>query len=280
MYRESEILKQADMFKDTRLEMGKRTKEIFDSVKGWHNRFREVVTTRVEEDIFHVLYSEGTGAPNAPMRILVAMMALKEGLGISDEQLYEQCRFNTLVRSALGLFNSDEEVPTESTYYLFRQKIGEYIDFSGRNLLEESFESITKEQCRDYHVSGKRVRMDSKLLGSNIGWYSRYGIVHETIRKYCAANGIRQLDGKEDAQLSSVICEKGDAVTYRNTKEEVERLFVELGRLIYRLLRVEGSEGNKEYGLLKRVFAILTSDFCRQNTRQSRRKAMFLWQCK
>jgi hypothetical protein len=255
MYRASETIKQSDMFKDSRLEMGRRTKEIFDAADGWHNRFREEVTNRVDEDIFQVLFSEGTGAPNAPIRILVAMMVLKEGLGISDEHLYEQCRFNVLIRSALGLFNSDEEVPTESTYYLFRQKIGEYVDFSGRNLLEEAFEIITKSQCREYNVSGKRVRMDSKLLGSNIGWYSRYGIVHETIRKYCGANDIKTLELiYKNALLSSVLKEKGSTVTYRSTKEEVERLFLELGILMYRLLKASGAEGNKEYSLLKRVF--------------------------
>jgi hypothetical protein len=95
--------------------------------------------------------------------------------------------------------------------------------------------------------------MDSKLLGSNIRWYSRYGIVHETIRKYCAANGITGVAGKE-RELAEVLKEHAEAVTYRNTKEEVERLFEGLGTLMYRLLGATGAEGNKEYELLKRVF--------------------------
>jgi hypothetical protein len=253
MYRASEKIKQADMFNDYRHSMGKRTMEIFDDQEGWHNRFRQEVTNRVEEDIFKPLYSEGTGAPNSPIRVLVAMMVLKEGQGISDEQLYEQCRFNILIRSALGLLSSDEEVPTESTYYLFRQKVSEYAFSNGVDLLEKAFESITKEQCHEYQVSGKRIRMDSKLLGSNIAWYSRYGIVHETIRKYCVANGIRKVKGKE-RELFLVLKEKAESVTYRHTKEEVGRLFEELGLLMHRLLAIPGSERNKEYGLLRRVF--------------------------
>jgi hypothetical protein len=254
MYRESEKIKQVDMWKDSRLEMGKRSREIYDNSEGWHHRFREEVTNRVEENIFKPMYSEGTGSPNAPIRILVGMLVLKEGLGISDEQLYEQCRFNMLIRGALGLLNSDEEVPTESTYYLFRQKIAEYKDFSGRNLLEETFERLTKSQSQEYHVSGKRIRMDSKLLGSNIGWYSRYGIVHETVRKYCAANGITEIAGKEKERLASMLKEKAEAVTYRSTKEEVEQLLVGAGMLMYRLLEAEGADKNHEYALLKRVF--------------------------
>jgi hypothetical protein len=254
MYRESEKIKQPDIWKDSRLEMGRRTKELFDNADGWHHRFRHEVTNRVQEEIFKPLYSDGKGAPNAPIRILVAMMALKEGQGISDELLYEQCRFNALVRSALGLVNSDDEVPTESTYYLFRQKVAEHAQRSGENLLEAAFEGITKSQCQEYQVSGKRIRMDSKLLGSNIAWYSRYGIVHETMRKYCTANGISELAGRGGERLVAVLGEKGNAVTFRSTKEEVQRLFEELGIVMYRLVEAEGAEGNLEYELLQRVF--------------------------
>ena len=244
------------MWKDPCLEMGRRAKAIFDDSEGWHHRFRREVTNLVDEDIFKPLFSADTGAPNAPIRILVAMMALKEGQGISDEHLYEEARFNALTRSALGLVNSDDEVPVESTYYLLRQKIVEYEETSGKNLLEEAFEQITKGQCHEYGVSGKRIRMDSKLLGSNIGWYSRYGIVHETIRKYCTANGIQELEGDKEEQehLAAVLKEKADAVTYRNTKEEVGLRLEGLGAVIQRLLGTDGAEGNKEYGLLKRVF--------------------------
>jgi hypothetical protein len=254
MFRESRKIKQTDLLNDPRLEMGKRTREIFDNSEGWHNRFRHEITNRVDEEIFKPLFNDGTGAPNSPIRILIAMMALKEGQGISDEILYEQARFNTLIRSALGLFDSHEEVPTESTYYLFRQKISKYEEVTGKNLLEQVFEEITKGQCKEYQVSGKRIRMDSKLLGSNIGWYSRYGIAHETIRKYCSANGIMKLNGKEAVRLSETLKEKAEAVTYRSTKEEIGRLFEALGMVMYRLLTKDGAELNKAYSLLKRVF--------------------------
>ena len=253
MYRESEKIKQRDLLNDPSLGMGKRTKAIFDDVEGWHNRFRHEVTNRVDEEIFKVLFSEKTGAPNSSIRVLVAMMALKEGQGISDEQLYEQARFNALVRSALGLINSDEEVPTESTYYLFRQRIGECAERSGKNLLEEAFAEITKGQCQEYQVSGKRIRMDSKLLGSNISIYNRYGVVHETIRKYCAVNGIKA-DEVKDVALGEILKEKAELVTYRNTKEEVACLFEKIGKVMFRLVSAEGADMSKEYGLLKRVF--------------------------
>jgi hypothetical protein len=54
--------------------------------------------------------------------------------------------------------------------------------------------------------------------------------------------------------LAGVLKEKAEAVTYRSTKEEVERRFEALGTVMYRLLGAAGAEGNREYDVLKRVF--------------------------
>ena len=51
------------------------------------------------------------------------------------------------------------------------------------DLFEKCFKQITKEQVKEYRISGKSVRMDSKLISSNIAWYSRYEIIHETFVK-------------------------------------------------------------------------------------------------
>jgi hypothetical protein len=54
--------------------------------------------------------------------VLVGMMILKEARGFSDAELFEECRYNLLIRSTLGLFNIDDTVASESTYYLLRTK--------------------------------------------------------------------------------------------------------------------------------------------------------------
>jgi hypothetical protein len=148
----------------------------------WHNKFREQVTNRVDESNFKPLYGSNNGTPNAFLKVLVAMMILKEAEGLSDEKLYENCRFNLLTRSALGLFNADDAVPSESPYYLFRQRIVNYAKLGNENLLDVVFAQVTTAQCLDFNVSGKRIRMDSKLLSSNLAWLSRYEIFHETVR--------------------------------------------------------------------------------------------------
>ena len=84
------------------------------------------MTRQIDEDVFSVLYHKGNGRPNASIRKMVAMMILKEGNGWSDQQLFEQCRFNLTVMRALGIQNLDEDVPVESTWYRFRKEILEY----------------------------------------------------------------------------------------------------------------------------------------------------------
>ena len=69
----------------------------------WHNQFRNHVVMRVDESIFSLLNTEGKGASNASIasiRVLVGMMILKEGQGWSDKQLFYECGYNLLIRSA------------------------------------------------------------------------------------------------------------------------------------------------------------------------------------
>ncbi|MBR5664806.1 MAG: hypothetical protein IKX13_03545, partial [Bacteroidales bacterium] len=47
-------------------------------------------------------------------------------------------------------------------------------------LMERCFERLTAFQASKFKIQGKAVRMDSKLIGSNIAWYSRYELIHKT----------------------------------------------------------------------------------------------------
>jgi hypothetical protein len=184
------------------------------------------------------------------------MMVLKEGMGISDEQLYDDGRFNLRTRSALGLVNTDEEIPVESTYYLFRKRIVEYEQKTGKNLLNELFGKITKEQSLEFSVSGHRIRMDSKLLGSNLAWFTRYEIIHETIKKYWGSRTATttRLNSDERKLLDEITGETGRNVSYKHTKEEITARMSALGWLVYRLLKEPGAGNEPGYLLLKRVF--------------------------
>jgi hypothetical protein len=258
MFRATDRHASLDMFSAPESLLGGQSLTFYQDSSAWHNVFRKEVLMRLDESIFRVLFCEDNGAPNASVRILVCMMVLKESQGWSDSQLYEQCRYNMLTRSALGLLNINDSVPVESTYYLFRNRIVAYEKEMGVNLFEQAFSRLTGGQIRDYQVSGKLLRMDSKLLGSNIAWYSRYELIHETVRKFHSGRKEyiekRSLSSSDTALLNSIVKEEGKKVVYHSSKTEITSRMKELGALIYRLLAIFKKYPGDDYDMLKKVF--------------------------
>jgi hypothetical protein len=72
------------MFTGASAVMHERSRTIYEDPEGWHNRFRWEISNRIDEEVFKPLFAAGQGAPNAPVRVLVGMMILKEGQGISS----------------------------------------------------------------------------------------------------------------------------------------------------------------------------------------------------
>lgn len=197
------------------------------------------------------------GAPNSPVSILVGMMVLKEAFGWSDSQLFEYCRFNLLVRSALGMFNLSDDVPADSTYYLFRQKIYQHKRQTNEDLLQKAFEAVTHGQVKDFEVNGKSIRIDSKLIGSNIAWYSRYEIIHQTFALFCKTLDIsdQQLFSEEERQQIALLLEEEPQKTiYRSTKDEILERMRSIGILAYRALKLFPGKDSEAHQLLHRVF--------------------------
>jgi len=255
MFKKSPSTIQHDLFTSSQNLLSGKSLKIYDDQSAWHNLFRNQVTMRIDEDIFRPLYTSGTGSPNAPIRILIAMMVLKEAEGLSDEKLFEDCRFNILTRSAIGLLKMDDPVPAQSTYYLFRQQINDYAKDGNENLLDLAFTQLSKDQSLEFDVSGKRIRMDSKLIGSNIAWMSRYELVHETLRlfyKTVNESGFLKQDVKE--KLDTLLKMKGQKVVYTLAREEVKTRLNQLGELIGQLLVLFSKESSDEYKTLKKVF--------------------------
>ena len=212
---------------------------------------------RIDESIFSVLFNETTGAPNASARTLVGMMILKESFGWSDSQLFEHCHFNLLVRSALGLFNINDPLPVESTYYLLRKRIYDHQKQNGEDLMGNVFAHITSGQIKDFDVNGRSIRMDSKLIGSNIAIFTRYEIIHQTLCMFyksldkAAKSKLFVVDRK---QLELLMKEESSKTVYHSTKDELKGRLQNIGILIYNLLEPLEYLQTELYQLLLRVF--------------------------
>ncbi|MGI5999127.1 MAG: transposase [Lutispora sp.] len=258
MFRESDKNPQFDAFSSPATLLQGSSLNHYLKKGSWHNTFREQVVMRVNEDIFKGLYCSDNGSPNASIRVLAGMMILKEGQGWSDEQLFEQCQYNLLVRSALGLMNLTDTLPAASTYYLFRKRIAQYNRENDVDLFKQCMQYITREQILEFNVSGKQIRMDSKLIGSNISWYSRYELVHETLRMFIKEREEhiykRSLSQAEFSLIAQIMEEEGEKVVYRSTKKEIDDRFQALGKLMYRLIKLFKKYDYGAYRTLKSVF--------------------------
>jgi hypothetical protein len=258
MFRQSKKDVQLDMFSNTNSLLNESIKAHYNDKSMWHNIFYEYVFKRINEDIFKDLFSDKMGAPNASIRLLIGMMAIKEGHGWSDSELFEQCEYHILVRAALGLHNLTDKLPAQSTYYLFRRRVHDYQKENDIDLMKTAFQSITAKQSEIFKVNGKSIRMDSKLIGSNIAWCTRYEIIHETIVVFykSLSKRAKALINKEDQLLIESLQHEGaEKVVYRSNREDIQKQLQKLGILIYKLINVYKEEDSKQCLLLKQIFS-------------------------
>jgi len=257
MFKKSDKETQLDVFSSVSNMLDSSAQKQYSDKSHWHNQFREQVVLRIDETIFRILFNSTTGAPNSPIRTLIGMMTLKEAFGWSDSQLYEHCRFNLLVRSSLGLFNMNDPLPVESTYYLLRKRIYDHQKQTGEDLMEQVFETITRGQVKDFEVNGRSIRMDSKLIGSNIAVFSRYEIIHQTLSLFYKSldkAAKSRLSKSDREQLEGLVDEECEKTVYRSTKEELTTRLQTIGILIYRMMKLYGNLRTDRFELLERVF--------------------------
>ena len=257
MYKRSASCSQPDLFSGFESHFKRRKQDQLNDPKSWHNLFYQHVTSKIDEDVFSVLFDAEIGRPNAPVRQVLPMMIMKEGFGWSDAQLFEHCRFNILAMRALGLMNLSDEVPTESTYYLFKQSLYTYQLKTGRDLIGETFTSLTRTQADAFGVLGQQIRMDSKLIGSNIALCCRLQLVVGCLQGFWgsldeARKG--RLPAKDRQVLDALLKVKPHQVVYRLTRAEKGEKLQEFGLLLSRLQATYTEKDSDQYGVMVRVF--------------------------
>ena len=250
---------------------GRKIKQLEDT-NAWHNCFYQEITSRIDENIFAPLYVEDNGRPNASVRILVGMLILKAGNDWTDEQLFESCSFNILVSYALGLTNLSDNTPSPATYYNFKVALLKYEQTKGINLLENCFQSLTKDQILRYEVSGASVRMDSKLIQSNVAKNTRLQLCLGVLSKFyksLSEQSISLLSSSDKELLETISSKSVEQYTYRLNKQSASERLETCGKLIFRLLDLYQSVASEEYNLLKRLwtehFELVDSEDTQEN---------------
>ena len=257
MFKKSNKEPQLDAFASVPMMLESSAFKQYSDQGHWHNQFHDQVVMRIDETIFSTLFNNTTGAPNSSIRPLVGMMILKESFVWSDSQLFEHCRFNLLVRNALGLFNMNDPLPVESTYYLLRKRIYDHQKQNGEDLMGKAFAQITSRQIKEFDVNGRSIRMDSKLIGSNIALFSRYEIIHHTLCMFFKTldkSAKSLLSAADLEQLEKLTSEESIKTVYRSTREELKGRLQPIDMISYKLLTLFGNLQTESFLLLQRVF--------------------------
>jgi hypothetical protein len=258
MYKKSQPSTEPRLFSNVLSQVSPKKSKKLEDPKAWHNVFYHQITQQIDESPYSVLYSEEMGRPNSPIRILLSMMILKEGQGWTDEQLYEECMFNLKIMLALGLQNIDEDIPSASTYYEFKNRVERYERQNQENLLEQSFRHITKGQVIKYKVSGKQIRMDSKLLQANIARCNRLQLILGVIKKFyrtLSEGSIKHIRKKYDkALLERISSQTPTNITYVLKEGEKKKMLKDLGFLTRKLVNLYNDTHSSYYETLCRMY--------------------------
>ncbi|MDE2997728.1 MAG: transposase [Gemmatimonadota bacterium] len=257
MHKQSASRSQPDLFSNFESHITPRKQARLNDAKSWHNLFYQHLTSAIDEDVFSVLFDAQIRRPNAPIRQLFAMMIMKEGFGWSDAQLFDECRFNVLAMRALGLMNLSDEAPVESTYYQFQRALYAYQLKTGRDLVGETFASLTRKQATAFGVLGQQIRMDSKLIGSNIALCCRLQLVVRCIQRFWgsldeARKG--RFSSKDRQVLDGMLKVKPHQVADRLARAEKGEKLQEFGVLLSRLQATYTEQDSDYYGEMARVF--------------------------
>ena len=247
---------QGDMFKSLSIQLGKRKQKLLEDPKAWHNVFYKEVLSRIDESPYSVLYDDVMGRPNSSIRIMISMMVLKEGQGWSDEQLFEACSFDIKVMHALGLFHIDQDVPAESTYYEFRRLLTIHNAAQSRDLLKWTFADITAQQAKELNIKGKKIRMDSKLINSNIAKSTRLQLILEATRKYLSksANEYSDIPSKHKELRCQLRTKTSSNISYSLSIKEKKEMLVQIGQFIKYLLSKDTTCVDNHNHILSRIY--------------------------
>ena len=145
--------------------------------------FYHLVLRSINEMDFRALYSGKASRPNAPVNILVSALILKELKGLSYDELMESVMFDLRFKTALGLASIGEIPFSRATLFNFQNRMLDYQQQTGINLIERVFDSLSAEQLKKLSVKADIQRSDSTLVSSNIKKYSQLQLLIEVLTR-------------------------------------------------------------------------------------------------
>lgn len=160
-------------------ELSKKQRELLENTK--EKWFYNLIFLNIIENNFKSLFSDKASRPNVAVNILVSALILKELKGISFDELMESMMFDLRFKTALGLSTLDHVPFSRGTIFNFQNRILEYEQQTGINLIELVFNTLSSKQIKLLKLKTDIQRTDSTLVSSNIKKYSRIQLLIEVL---------------------------------------------------------------------------------------------------
>jgi len=173
------------------------------------------------KDIFDKSNRNATGRPNVSVKYLVGSIFLLNHYGLTHKELFQRLVYDALFRIALGLESFGFVPFSESTFYNFQNRLSDYYDKTGINLLEKTFDRLTKQQINSLKIKTNIQRTDSFQAISNIKKYTRLSLLVEIIKRvYRVISPEEQLLFKE--MFSTYIVGSSENFVYKLDNMEID----------------------------------------------------------
>lgn len=223
--------------------------------RSWAGVFYREVFSRINEEIFSVLYADFPSRPNIAVNVLVGLEFMKAGFGWSDEELYDAFNYNLQVRYALGYHEFGEGDFDLRTLYYFRERLSRYMQTQGRNLLAQAFEEVTDQQIAALQLKTGLQRMDSTQVASNIREMCRLQLLVEVLQRVYQMLNEADQAGYTEAFAPYRIGSSGHYL-YRLKPEDFSPRLQGIGEFMHHWLSVlkERYAEHNSYQMMERVF--------------------------
>lgn len=236
-------------------ELSKKQRELLDNSK--EKWFYKLIFSNIDEMAFKPLYSTKASRPNVAANILVSAMILKEFRGISYNELMESVMFDMRFKTALGMVSIDEQPFSRATLFNFQNRILEYEEQTGINLIEQVFDNLTAQQIKQLKLKTDIQRTDSTLISSNIKKYSRVQLLIEVLLRL--ERILQEEDKTQISKLLQAYLKTGsDKYVYALKSNELPRELEKLGKVYHAVHTIiEGKatyEGEKAFVNFERVY--------------------------
>lgn len=216
-----------------------------DLLKGSKEKwFYHLIFRGINEMDFRALYSAKASRPNAPVNILVSALILKELKSLSYDELMESVMFDLRFKIALGLSDIGEVPFSRATLFNFQNRLLEYQQQTGLNLIERVFDNLSAEQIKKLSVKADIQRSDSTLVSSNIKKYSRLQLLIEVLTRLDKI--LEEKDRQFIAEQLQPYLKKGtDKYIYGLKANQLPHELEKLGKVYYRVFEWMGKK--KQY---------------------------------